>query len=141
MVVKENISAFLSGILFSFGLCLSQMVDPAVVVGFADVSGKWDPRLLFVMAGALSVTMTTFPIILKNCKQPFCSKEFSLPQKRDLDRDLILGSILFGIGWGLGGVCPGPAVAALAFGAWEAFIFLAALVVGMAIFNISRRNA
>lgn len=139
MVVRENLSAFLSGALFGFGLCFSQMVDPAVVVGFADVTGKWDPRLLLVMAGALSVTMITFPLVLKSCKQPFCSKEFFLPQNRNIDRDLIIGSIFFGIGWGLGGVCPGPAVTALAFGVREAFIFLAALVAGMMIFHFFRR--
>lgn len=140
MVVKQNLAALISGILFGFGLSLSHMVDPAVVVGFADVTGTWDPRLLLVMAGALLVTMISFPLILKNCKAPVCDQKFFLPEKKTIDRPLILGAVIFGIGWGLGGVCPGPAVAALAFGMKETLIFLAALAGGMLIFSLTPKT-
>ncbi len=136
-MVKGNavLSAFVAGTVFGFGLCLSHMVDPSVVVGFADVTGEWDPRLLFVMAGALMVTGVTFPLILKKCNAPVCDQKFVLPEKKSLDKPLVLGAVIFGIGWGLGGVCPGPAVTALAFGLPAAFIFLAAMAVGMVVFD------
>jgi uncharacterized membrane protein YedE/YeeE len=140
MVDKNVLSAFLCGALFGFGLCISRMVDPAVVVGFLDVTGRWDPSLLFVMAGALAVALVAFPLVTKNCKTPVCEANYSLPTNRTIDSKLIIGSVIFGLGWGLGGVCPGPAVSALAFGIKEAFIFFAALYAGMVLFSRTNRS-
>lgn len=134
-MVKQMISALIAGALFGFGLCLSRMVDPAVVMGFLDVTGKWDPRLLLVMAGGLAVALVCFPWILRHCSKPVCGDRFYVPQDRSIDTKLVFGSVLFGVGWGLGGVCPGPAVAALAFGLRETYIFLAAMLIGMVIFE------
>lgn len=137
---KRSVSALVSGILFGFGLCLSRMVDPAVVVGFLDVTGRWDPRLLCVMGGALLVAMPMFPLILKYCDSPVCDAQFTLPANRAIDQPLVLGAVVFGIGWGLGGVCPGPAVSALAFGVKEAFIFMAAMAAGMCLFAVVNKS-
>ena len=134
-MVKQLLSAFFAGALFGFGLCVSRMTDPSVVVAFLDITGQWDPRLLFVMGGALLVAMPVFPLILKSCRSPVCGEKFSLPAGQAIDKPLVIGSVLFGIGWGLGGVCPGPAVTALSFGAKEAFIFFAALAAGMVLFE------
>lgn len=130
-MVKQCASAFIAGAIFGFGLCLSAMVNPAVVVGFADVTGRWDPRLLLVMGGALAVTMVSFPLILKKMSHPVCGSSFQVPANRMIDRKLVLGAVLFGIGWGFGGVCPGPAVTGLAFLMKESAVFLAAMLAGM----------
>lgn len=135
--MHTNIIALVSGIIFGIGLCVSQMVNPAVVIGFLDVTGDWDPRLAFVMIGALLVTGTSFPLILKR-RQPLCAAEFSVPANKVVDRPLVLGAVLFGIGWGLSGICPGPAVTALAFGLEKSVIFAVAMFAGMGLFKRSR---
>lgn len=139
--MTQKLSAFASGALFGFGLCLSRMVDPAVVVGFSDVTGEWDPRLLLVMAGALLVTVPGFRLALTRLRQPLCDECFHLPDKTGVDRPLVLGAVLFGIGWGLGGVCPGPAVAGLVFERVEAWIFLASMLAGMGLHSLVPRRA
>lgn len=140
-MVKQSITAFVVGLLFGFGLCLSRMVDPAVVVGFADITGTWDPRLLFVMAGALAVAMISFPLIMKYCRQPVCDARFYVPENRAIDKRLIIGAVIFGVGWGLGGVCPGPAITALAFGLRDAWVFLAAMTCGMWLYKLASRQS
>ncbi len=135
MVVKQIFSALFAGGLFGFGLCFSSMVDPKVVVGFLDLSGRWDPRLLLVMMGALLVTMVSFPLILKKSARPLFDKNFNIPTKGRIDLPLILGSMTFGAGWGLSGICPGPAVTALSFGIQEAWVFFAAMLAGMLAFR------
>jgi uncharacterized protein len=103
--------AFAVGIIFALGLTVSEMINPARVIGFLDVTGRWDPTLLLVMAGALAVTIPGFPLILRRPK-PFLATRFSLPTKSRIDPPLILGAAIFGVGWGLAGFCPGPALLA-----------------------------
>jgi uncharacterized membrane protein YedE/YeeE len=124
----------LSGTLFGLGLAISGMVNPAKVIGFLDIAGDWDPTLAFVMGGALLVTVPAFRLILKR-ESPVLADDFELPTKKDLDARLLGGSALFGVGWGLSGFCPGPAVTALATGLMPVFVFVAAMIVGMAVYK------
>jgi uncharacterized membrane protein YedE/YeeE len=122
--------AFVAGLIFAFGLSLSQMVNPAKVLNFLDVAGDWDPTLAFVMGGALLVTVPAFRFILR-LPHPWLSGKFSLPTKRDIDTPLLTGAAIFGLGWGLAGLCPGPAITALASGLLPVFGFVAAMAAGM----------
>jgi len=123
-----------AGALFGLGLAISGMVDPAKVIGFLDVAGDWDPTLAFVMGGALLVTIPAFRLIFKR-PRPVLVDEFELPTKKGLDTRLLGGSALFGVGWGLSGFCPGPAVTALATGLTPVFAFVVAMIAGMAIYK------
>ena len=127
-----NIISLVSGLLFGFGLALSGMVSPSKVIGFLDFTGNWDPSLAFVMGGGVLVTVITFRFILKQ-SHPFFGKDFMLPTKTDLDKYLIGGAVLFGLGWGLGGLCPGPALSSLAYGNPKIFVFVGAMVGGILI--------
>ena len=127
--------AFSAGLIFALGLIVSGMVNPAKVLGFLDVAGAWDPTLVMVMLGALAVTVPAFQLILRR-PRPLLSDKFELPTKTQIDGRLIVGSSLFGIGWGLVGFCPGPAVTALASGLSEVFVFVAAMVAGMAVHKV-----
>ncbi len=118
-----------TGLLFGLGLAVSRMVDPAKVLGFLDFAGNWDPTLAFVMGGALLVTLPLTVPTLKRSK-PILARAFALPTKTQLDSRLIGGSALFGVGWGLVGYCPGPAISSLAYAREETLIFLVAMVVG-----------
>jgi uncharacterized membrane protein YedE/YeeE len=122
-------SALIIGAIFGIGLAVSQMVNPARVIGFLDVAGSWDPTLIFVMGGALLLTATIFPLVLRR-RTPFLAERFSLPLKVKIDRPLLLGAIIFGVGWGLGGFCPGPALAALATGSPSVALFVIAMIAG-----------
>ncbi len=126
--------ALFSGTLFGLGLTISGMVDPAKVIGFLDVTGDWDPTLAFVMGGALLVTIPAFRLIL-NRPRPVLTDDFELPTKKDVDTRLLGGAALFGVGWGLSGFCPGPAVTALASGLAPVFAFVAAMIAGMALYK------
>jgi uncharacterized protein len=126
--------ALFSGTLFGLGLAISGMVDPAKVIGFLDIAGDWDPTLAFVMGGALLVTIPAFRLIL-NRPRPVLTDDFELPTKKDVDTRLLGGAALFGLGWGLSGFCPGPAVTALASGLAPVFAFVAAMVAGMALYK------
>lgn len=126
--------ALFSGLLFGLGLVVSGMANPAKVIGFLDVAGDWDPTLAFVLGGALLVTIPAFRLILARTR-PVLAEEFDLPKKKSLDVRLLGGSALFGVGWGLGGFCPGPAVTALASGLAPVFVFVAAMVAGMALYK------
>ncbi len=123
-----------AGALFGLGLAISGMVDPAKVIGFLDVAGDWDPTLAFVMGGALLVTIPAFRLIFKR-PRPVLADDFELPTKKDVDARLLGGSALFGVGWGLSGFCPGPAVTALATGLTPVFAFVVAMIAGMAIYK------
>jgi uncharacterized protein len=123
------LASFFVGAIFGFGLSISEMVNPARVVGFLDITGLWDPTLLFVMAGALAVTFVGFPMILRR-GHPLLRGQFGLPTKTRLDGPLIIGAAIFGIGWGIGGFCPGPALAALASGSINILLFAAAMIAG-----------
>lgn len=122
------------GLLFGLGLTVSGMIDPARVRGFLDLFGAWDPTLAFVMGGALFVALPGYRLVLRRSR-PALAPAFDLPSKRDLDARLIGGAALFGVGWGLAGYCPGPAVTALALGAPATWVFVGAMLVGIAGFD------
>lgn len=124
------LSALLSGCLFGIGLAMAGMTEPAKVLGFLDVIGAWDPTLVLVMGGALAVTLPAFTLILRRT-QPLLAAKFELPVRRDIDRSLVVGAVLFGIGWGLAGLCPGPAIALIFLDPGLALPFLVAMLVGM----------
>ena len=133
------LGALLAGILFGLGLAVSQMINPAKVLGFLDFAGRWDPSLALVMVGALGVTALGYRRALKR-PAPLLAEGFELPIAREIDRPLLSGAVLFGIGWGLVGFCPGPAIASLAYGVKESIIFAAAMLAGMALFRASNRT-
>jgi uncharacterized membrane protein YedE/YeeE len=126
------IAALVSGLVFGLGLAVSGMMNPAKVIGFLDVTGDWDPTLAFVMIGALLVAVPAYRFIPKR-PRPVLEEGFDLPKKQAVDRPLVLGSALFGIGWGLVGFCPGPALAALGTGLAPVLAFVAAMLAGMAL--------
>lgn len=130
-----KISALLAGLLFGFGLILSGMVNPAKVLAFLDVTGAWDPSLAFVMAGAIAVAAPVFRFAQK-MPRSLAGGPMRLPVAIPLDRRLLVGSALFGIGWGMVGFCPGPAVVAAAAGAPQALIFVVAMLGGMGLFEL-----
>ena len=105
----NKIVSLLCGIIFGIGLVISQMINPAKVLGFLNLFGEWDPSLAFVMIGALIISSPSFHLF-KNKEKPIFSSSFSIPNKKEIDKELIFGSILFGAGWGLVGLCPGPAI-------------------------------
>ena len=122
-------ASLFSGTLFGLGLALSGMANPAKVLGFLDLAGVWDPTLAFVMLGALMVTGPAFSTVLKR-RQPWLAPRFALPEKTDVEPQLVIGSMLFGIGWGLGGLCPGPAITDLVTGRMPIVLFVAAMLAG-----------
>jgi len=134
------ISALLVGIAFGAGLTISQMINPAKIIAFLDIAGRWDPSLLVVMASALAVAFIGYRIVLAR-EKPLFEPGFQLPTKTAIDRPLLAGSALFGAGWGLSGLCPGPAIAGVALGQSEIYIFLLALFAGMALKDGLARKA
>ena len=136
-LLRSSLVAFGSGLLFGLGLAISGMLDPARVLGFLDVFGGWDPSLAFVLLGAVAVSFTGNQIARRMAK-PICAPFFQFPLKTKVDRDLILGAVVFGMGWGMVGLCPGPAIASLSLGLTPIFIFVLAMMAGMAIFRFSR---
>ena len=127
--MKTHAIALAAGLLFGFGLALSHMADPNKVLAFLDVLGGWDPSLALVMGGALAVFMPGFAW-LRRRSRPWIGDTFHLPARGMIDRRLLGGAALFGLGWGLAGYCPGPALAALTFNPREAVMFLAAMIAG-----------
>ena len=132
-MLKMLVNLF-AGTLFGLGLAISGMVNPAKIIGFLDFAGEWDPTLAVVFGGALLVAIPAFRLILRR-PHPVLADHFDLPTKKDVDGRLLGGAALFGIGWGLAGFCPGPAVTALASGLLPVFAFVAAMVVGMAAYR------
>lgn len=126
----ERLTAILSGIVFGAGLALSGMVNPMKVQNFLDFLGPWDPTLIFVMGAGLIVTFFGYRWAMKRPK-PLCAESFHLPDACRIDGRLLGGAALFGIGWGLTGFCPGPAIASLVFGLWPSVLFVAAMALGM----------
>lgn len=127
--LAQHLVALTAGLIFGLGLGFSQMIDPQRVIGFLDLFGTWDPTLAFVMGGAVLVTLISFRLILQR-PTPLLSRKFYLPTRNDIDRPLVIGAALFGIGWGLGGYCPGPAIAALGLGSLNPLLFVIAMVGG-----------
>lgn len=130
------VSAVAAGLLFGAGLTVSQMVNPAKVIGFLDVAGNWDPSLAFVLAGAVGTVALGFLVVRRRLSAPLFAAAFDPPSAHGIDRNLVFGAVLFGIGWGLVGLCPGPALAALAVAPAKVALFVAAMLVGMAGFAV-----
>jgi len=138
-VIGRWMWAGLSGGLFGFGLVLSRMIDPRRVQGFLDLA-HWDPTLLLVIISAVSTTLIGYRIVLRRSR-PAADQRFHLPATRAIDPRLIGGALIFGVGWGLAGYCPGPALTAAALGFAEPLIVLAGIVVGSLLFDLSQRRA
>jgi hypothetical protein len=130
----RKLVAFLAGLLFGIGLLLGGMGNPAKVLGFLDLAGLWDPSLALVMGGAIVAALIPFNWAQRQTKS-LLGAPMQIPQKRELDPRLIGGSLLFGIGWGIAGICPGPALAILLTGHWQVIVFVLALLAGMLIFS------
>lgn len=124
--------ALIAGILFGLGLTLSGMSDPAKVLGFLNIAGDWIPDLIFVLGGAVVVTLIFTPLVVKRAR-PLLADSFSLPTTQTLDKRLVSGAVLFGVGWGLSGYCPGPAVVSLLYGYESTIVFCLAMLAGMSI--------
>ena len=131
----QIIVAFVVGSLFGIGLIVSGMADPSKVLGFLDLAGEWDPSLAFVMAGAVLVGTIAFALAAKRSRT-LLGDVMRLPTATAIDRRLVLGGALFGVGWGLAGYCPGPALASLALGGTKPLVFVLSLLAGMAIFEL-----
>jgi len=127
--MKANGMVLLTGILFGLGLGVSQMIDRNRVLGFLDVAGVWDPTLLFVLMGAVAVTVITFRFILP-LPHPWLADRFYLPTKQDINWPLVVGAAIFGMGWGIAGYCPGPGIVALVLGMTNPVLFMVAFLVG-----------
>jgi uncharacterized membrane protein YedE/YeeE len=136
---KHYVSALFTGLIFGLGLLLSGMANPAKVLGFLDLAGNWDPSLLLVMGGAIAIGLVAFSIAGRR-SHSLLGQAMRLPLKRELDQRLILGSLGFGVGWGIAGLCPGPALVALGAGAPKAIVFVAAMLTGMALFEWFERK-
>jgi uncharacterized membrane protein YedE/YeeE len=140
-MIKKLLFSLLSGALFAIGLVVSGMTQTAKVIGFLNVGGifnpqrfgAWDASLAFVMGGALLVTLLAFAITPRPGRKPWAAPHFELPTRKDIDTKLLLGAALFGIGWGLVGYCPGPALASLLSGGTDALVFVGALLAGLLI--------
>ena len=129
--MNRILAALLVGVIFGAGLALSDMINPARVQAFLDVAGRWDPTLLYVMGSAL-VTSALAYRVRRRMTHPVLAERFRVPGNADPDPRLLVGAALFGIGWGIAGFCPGPAIAGLVLGAWQVWLFVAAMLVGMA---------
>jgi uncharacterized membrane protein YedE/YeeE len=130
----RTLTAWLAGLLFGLGLLLSGMANPAKVLGFLDLAGNWDPSLALVMIGAIAAAALPFSWA-KRQPRSVLGAPMQLPTSRTLDRRLIGGSLLFGIGWGIAGICPGPALAIVLSGHWQILLFVLAMLAGMLLFN------
>ena len=133
-----RIAEFVVGLLFGLGLMLSGMTDPGKVIGFLDLLGTWDPSLALVMGGAIMVGFFAFTVAKKRTST-FLGGAFRLPTNMDMDKKLVIGSLLFGAGWGLAGFCPGPALVSMADGQPKALVFVLAMLVGMLGFELMDR--
>lgn len=130
--------SFVVGLIFGLGLIISGMSDPAKVLGFLDLAGHWDPSLSFVMAGAIALGAIAFKLASRR-NASLLGRPMQIPTSRQIDRRLVVGSMLFGIGWGLAGICPGPAFVLLGTGATKGIVFVLALLAGMGLFEFRQR--
>jgi len=134
------LTAMLAGLVFGIGLIISGMANPAKVLGFLDISGSWDPSLAFVMAGAIAVGALAFALARRRSAS-LLGAPIKLPAGREIDRRLVTGSALFGVGWGIAGFCPGPGLVALGMGESKAFVFVLAMLAGMGLFELIEHRA
>lgn len=135
----QLVTIFIAGLVFGVGLIVSGMTNPAKVIGFLDLAGNWDPSLAFVMGGAIFVGFFAFRIAGQRAKT-WLGTEMNLPTARRIDRRLVLGGLLFGIGWGVAGYCPGPALTSLLSGGVKPVVFVLAMLAGMAVFELLERR-
>ena len=133
--MRQILAALAAGLLFGIGLTVSQMVNPAKVLNFLDLAGRWDPSLAFVLGGAVMTAALGFRFVRRRTA-PLFARAFRWPTARDIDRRLVLGAALFGLGWGLVGLCPGPAITALALAPRDVALFTLAMLAGMAIHRV-----
>lgn len=138
-ILTALLAALLAGLVFGLGLILSGMANPAKVLGFLDLAGPWDPSLALVMVGAIAVGLIAFALA-KRSEITLLGLSLKLPDARHIDRRLVGGSLLFGAGWGLAGFCPGPALVALGMGELKAMVFVAAMLLGMGVFELLERR-
>lgn len=136
---KPEIAAFIAGIVFAVGLTISGMARPDKIVGFLDFAGAWDASLMFVMLGAVGVHFIAHRIVAKR-SAPLFDDRFHLPTRKDIDRRLIIGAVLFGVGWGLGGFCPGPAIVSAGGGSLTGFVFLGGMTIGILLESAALRR-
>ena len=136
----QALVALVCGIVFGAGLAISGMTNPAKVLAFLDVAGHWDPTLLFVMGSALAVSTVGVAIAQRRVR-PWLAETFALPTRKDIDAQLVAGAVIFGVGWGLVGVCPGPAIAVLSRGSLPATVFVAAMLTGIVAHRVATRSA
>jgi uncharacterized membrane protein YedE/YeeE len=136
--MKQSFAALLAGLLFGLGLVVSQMIDPAKVLGFLDIAGSWDPSLAFVMIGAIPVAAIGYRAT-RGPPAPLLDTRFHGPSRTRVDKPLVIGSALFGVGWGLVGFCPGQALASLVLGRWQSWVFVAAMLAGMVLYRFLDR--
>ncbi len=135
----QTLASFLCGLIFGSGLMISGMTQPAKVLGFLDVFGRWDPTLAFVMAGALAVSSLGY-MLARRQRQPIFAAQHFWPNRTDIDRPLVVGSVLFGTGWGLVGLCPGPALVNLASLSPRVLVFVVAMIAGMSMLDLWQRH-
>ena len=131
----KALGGLLAGLIFGLGLAISGMLDPVRVLSFLDVAGDWDPSLAFVLGGAVSVS-TLGVLLMRRRARPLLAPVFALPTKQRIDRRLVTGAALFGVGWGLVGLCPGPAISGLVLGHGASFVFAIAMLVGMLLYRL-----
>ena len=139
-MLKKNISAMIAGLLFGLGLILSGMSNPDKVIGFLDIAGQWDPSLILVMVGAISVSYFAFKHAKKRTRS-YLNETIQLPISQQLDKPLLLGAVLFGVGWGLLGICPGPALAILTVGGYKILLFILAMLMGMELHRLLKNKS
>ena len=135
-LLRQSSVSLLSGLLFGTGLAIASMTDPAKVQNFLDLAGHWDPSLIFVMVSGIALMGFIYPVV-QQCRRPVLGERFDLPTRTNLTPRLFIGSALFGIGWGLVGLCPGPAVTGLLQGRWEFLLFAVSLIAGMKVYAYS----
>jgi uncharacterized membrane protein YedE/YeeE len=134
--MRVPIASLVTGTIFGAGLALSDMINPARVLAFLDLAGEWDPSLAFVMGGAI-IPMVIAYAVSRRMRTPLFDKSFFIPENRAMDSRLLIGAALFGIGWGLVGFCPGPAISGLVMGAWQPWLFVAAMLGGMWVHRVA----
>ncbi len=140
MIIARSAVGLCAGLLFGFGLALSGMMDPGRVQSFLDVTGPWSANLAFVLAGAVTIAFVGVRIS-RRMAHPLLDEEFYIPMKSKIDAPLIIGAVLFGIGWGLAGFCPGPAIASLSLGVSDVWVFVAAMLIGMIVHDRWRASS
>lgn len=135
MKAKNIVSSFISGFIFALGLALSGMTQPGKVIAFLDLFGAWDPSLIFVMIGAIAVHASYYFLVKPKFSVPILSETYQIPTRKDLTGSLLVGAGIFGIGWGLGGYCPGPAVTSLGTLSLKPLVFIASMLLGMTLYR------